>query len=316
MSAAELWQQILWPLCKLVGLVSVGLFIGNLIEALHWTRFVARLAMPLARVGRLCEISAASFSVAFVSGITANTMLAEAYDQGKLTRRELILSNLFNSVPTYFLHLPSMVFITAPILKSAALVYLGITVGSAVLRSLCILVVGRFLLAGLDRCHAAELPAEERMGWRQIMDKTWKRFRRRIKKIVMITVPIYIGVHFAHEFGFFTAAETFLATHMDWLSWLHPQAVGIIVFQLAAEFSAGMAAAGALLDAGSMAERDVVMALIVGNVLSSPMRAFRHQFPYYAGIYKPVLALELIVCSQGFRVASLVVCGAVYYWLS
>jgi len=315
-SAAELWQQILWPLCKLVGLVSVGLFIGNLIEALHWTRFVARLAMPLARVGRLCEISAASFSVAFVSGITANTMLAEAYDQGKLTRRELILSNLFNSVPTYFLHLPSMVFITAPILKSAALVYLGITVGSAVLRSACILLVGRFLLSGLDRCHAAELPAEERIGWRQVLDKTWKRFRRRIKKIVMITVPIYIGVHFAHEFGFFAAAEGFLATHMGWLSWLHPQAVGIIVFQLAAEFSAGMAAAGALLDSGSMAERDVVMALIVGNVLSSPMRAFRHQFPYYAGIYKPVLALELIVCSQGFRVASLVVCGAVYYWLS
>ncbi|GAB6110707.1 hypothetical protein [Desulfomicrobium salsuginis] len=316
MSAAELWQQILWPLCKLVGLVSVGLFIGNLIEALHWTRFVARLAMPLARVGRLCEISAASFSVAFVSGITANTMLAEAYDQGKLTRRELILSNLFNSVPTYFLHLPSMVFITAPILKSAALVYLGITVGSAVLRSVCILVVGRFLLAGIDRCHAAELPSEERIGLRQVLDKTWKRFRRRIKKIVMITVPIYIGVHFAHEFGFFAAAEGFLATHMGWLSWLHPQAVGIIVFQLAAEFSAGMAAAGALLDAGSMAQRDVVMALIVGNVLSSPMRAFRHQFPYYAGIYKPVLALELIVCSQGFRVASLVVCGAAYYWLS
>lgn len=316
MNLAEIWTQLMWPLVKLVGLVSVGLFVGNLIEALHWTRFVARLAMPLARIGRLCEISAASFAVAFVSGITANTMLAEAYDQGKLSRRELILSNLFNSVPTYFLHLPSMVFITAPILKSAALVYLGITVGSAVLRSACILVVGRILLSGLDRCHAAELPMEEQLDLRRILDKTWMRFRRRIKKIVMITVPIYVGVHLAHRFGFFAAAEDFLASHMGWLSWLHPQAVGIIVFQLAAEFSAGMAAAGAFLDAGSMAERDVVMALIVGNVLSSPMRAFRHQFPYYAGIYKPALALELILCSQGFRVASLVICGTLYYWLS
>ena len=100
------------------------------------------------------------------------------------------------------------------------------------------------------------------------------------------------------------------------MSWLHPKAVGIIVFQLAAEFSAGMAAAGALLDAGSMSVRDVVIALLVGNVLSSPMRAFRHQFPYYAGIFKPKLALELIICSQGFRVASLIFCGAVYYWVS
>ena len=316
MSPAELWGQILWPLCKLVGLVSVGLFIGNLIEALHWTRFVGRLAMPLARLGRMCEISAASFSVAFVSGITANTMLAEAYDQNRLTRRELILTNLFNSLPTYFLHLPTMVFITVPILKSAAVVYLAITVGAALLRTVSVLAVGRVLLSGLDRCHAVEMPGSGSLSAREVLDKTWKRFRRRIRKIVMITAPIYVGVHFMHQLGMFAAAERFLAEHMGFFSWLHPQSVGIIVFQLAAEFSAGMAAAGAMLDAGSMAERDVVMALLVGNILSSPMRAFRHQFPYYAGIYRPALALELIVCSQVFRAASLAVCGAFYYWFS
>ncbi len=316
MNPAELWNQILWPLCKLVSLVSVGLFIGNFIEAMHWTRFVGRLAMPLARLGRMCEISAASFSVAFVSGITANTMLAEAYDQGQITRRELILSNLFNSLPTYFLHLPTMVFITVPILKSSAVVYLSITVGAALLRSLCILVVGRLLFSDLDRCHAAEMPASAPRSLSEILNRTWKRFSRRFRKIVMITAPIYVVMHFMHKLGFFSAAERFLADHMSFLSWLHPQSMSIIVFQLAAEFSAGMAAAGAMLDAGSMAERDVVIALLVGNVLSSPMRAFRHQFPYYAGIFKPVLAMELIVCSQGFRVASLIFCGAVYFWLS
>jgi hypothetical protein len=290
--------------------------VGNFIEAMHWTRFVGRLSMPLARLGRMCEISAASFSVAFVSGITANTMLAEAYDQGRITRRELVLSNLFNSLPTYFLHLPTMVFITVPILKSSAVVYLSITVGAALLRSLCILAVGRVLLGDVDRCHAVDMPESPPRSLGQIMERTWKRFGRRFRKIVMITAPIYVAMHFLHKLGMFAAAERFLADHMSFLSWLHPKAVSIIVFQLAAEFSAGMAAAGAMLDAGSMPERDVVIALLVGNVLSSPMRAFRHQFPYYAGIYKPVLAMELIVCSQGFRMASLILCGTVYFWLS
>ncbi|NLW81051.1 MAG: hypothetical protein GXY42_05185 [Desulfovibrionales bacterium] len=312
MSPVEIWTQILYPLLKLVVFVSVGLFVGNLIEALQWTRFVARLAQPLARIGRLCDISAASFSVAFFSGITANAMLAEAYDKGQLSRRELILSNLFNSVPTYFLHLPSMVFITAPILKSAAFVYLGITVGSAVLRTLSILILGRLMLRGMDRCFETPMPTSEQASWRQVLDKTWRRFRRRIKKIVLITVPIYIGMHILQRAGMFAAMEQFMASHMSGLPWLHPQSMGIIAFQLAAEFSAGMAAAGALLDSGSMSVRDVVIALVVGNVLSSPMRAFRHQFPYYAGIYRPVLAFELIVCSQGFRVASLIACAAVY----
>lgn len=312
----EIWSQMLWPLGKLLGFVAAGLFVGNLIEALRWTTYVARLARPLARLGRLCDISAASFSVAFVSGITANTMLAEAHDTGRLSRRELILSNLFNSLPTYFLHLPTMIFITVPILKSAAWIYLSITVGAAMLRTACILVVGRLFLSGTDRCHAVEAVEEVRPSMRDVLEKTWKRFRRRIKKIVLITAPIYLLVQVLHRAGVFAALESFLVEHTGLLAWLPPQAVSIVIFQLAAEFSAGMAAAGALLDAGSLPVRAVVLALVTGNVLSSPMRAFRHQFPYYAGIYKPALALELIVCSQSFRVASLIICAGLYAWFS
>lgn len=314
MPLTEIWTQALWPLCRLLFFVAAGLFVGNLIEALHWTRHVARLARPLARLGRMRDVSAASFSVAFVSGITANTMLAEAYGAGRISRRELLLSNLFNSLPTYFLHLPSMVFITVPILKSAAWVYLAVTVGAAMLRTVCILFVGRLWLSGTDHCFPAEDAKTSPPVLREVLEKTWKRFRRRIRKIALITAPIYLVVQLLHIMGVFTALEEFFLTHGGFFDWLPPQAMGIVIFQLAAEFSAGMAAAGALLDAGSLPEHTVVLALVAGNVLSSPMRAFRHQFPYYAGIYRPALALQLIVCSQVFRVASLVVCAAIYAW--
>jgi hypothetical protein len=45
------------------------------------------------------------------------------------------------------------------------------------------------------------------------------------------------------------------------------------------------------------------------------MRAVRHQFPYYAGIFKPALAMRLIVHNQSFRAASLLVVGVGYYFL-
>jgi hypothetical protein len=76
-----------------------------------------------------------------------------------------------------------------------------------------------------------------------------------------------------------------------------------------------LAAAGSLLDAGSISNRDLVLALLVGNVLSSPMRAIRHQFPYYAGIFSPRLALELIFYSQTFRAMAMIIVGAGYYFL-
>jgi hypothetical protein len=77
-----------------------------------------------------------------------------------------------------------------------------------------------------------------------------------------------------------------------------------------------MAAAGALLDNGSLGARQVVLALLAGNVLSSPMRAVRHQFPFYAGIFTPGLAAKLITYNQVFRTGSIILVGLFYYFLT
>lgn len=92
----------------------------------------------------------------FFSGITANTMLSEAHDKGTISDRELVLSNLFNSLPTYFLHLPTIFFIAAPFIGSAAAVYVGLTALAAILRTLAIVVSGKFLLPPFPRgvCRA------------------------------------------------------------------------------------------------------------------------------------------------------------------
>jgi hypothetical protein len=74
-------------------------------------------------------------------------MLAEGFDQKNITKKELILTNLFNSLPTYLLHLPTTFFIIAPLLKSAAFTYIGLTLSAALLRTLLISVISRILLA-------------------------------------------------------------------------------------------------------------------------------------------------------------------------
>ncbi len=70
-----------------------------------------------------------------------------------------------------------------------------------------------------------------------------------------------------------------MGQHLGWLSWLTPQALSILTMQMAAEFTAGVAAAGSLLASGSMEAREIVLVLSIGNVLSSPIRAIRHQIP-------------------------------------
>lgn len=311
-----LWAGLFWPLLRLTFFISLGLIIGNFIESLDWTHGVARLAQPLIRTARLKDVSGASFSLAFFSGVAANTMLAEAYEKGDLTRRELIFSNLFNSLPTYFLHLPTVFFITAPFIAEAAFAYVGLTALAAILRTAFIVLLGRALLPPLpEGCVTCLLDAQkatEGGRWRTALRKTWKRFRKRLPKIMYVTAPIYAAFYLLRRLGAIDWLEQFMAGHVSVLSWLDPQALSIVAFHMVGEFTAGLAAAGALITNGGLSTHQIVLALLAGNVLSSPMRAMRHQFPYYAGIFPAGMALRLIVYNQALRVVSVLLVAACY----
>lgn len=314
----HLWLHLGWPLLRLLIYLAIGLLAALFIESLNWTRKLAVVARPLTRFGHFSPLTGASFSVCFFSGMAANTMLAEGYNNQQLSRKELILANLFNSLPSNFLHLPTTFFIAVPIIKSAAFIYIGLTVAAALLRTLAVTLLGRMLLpAGNGEIlQTPAEPAAPEHPFRTALRNSLKRFKRRIRKIVSYTVPIYILFYALTEAGFFAAAEQFIGQHLAWLSWLSPQALSILTFQMAAEFTAGLAAAGALLASGSMRAEEIVMVLLIGNILSSPIRAIRHQYPYYAGIFKPVLAAELIMFSQGFRALSIALVAVAYYFVA
>lgn len=309
------YYKLIWPLIRLLCFISLGLLFANFIESLNWTSKVAAVAKPLIRLGHLSQTAGASFSMALFSGVAANTMLAEVHDKDQMSKKELILANLFNSLPTYFLHLPTMFFITAPLIKGAAVIYVSITFGAAILRTTSIIFLSRFLLKKPEDGDQNSFKIDKSSGvdWPKILNKTWKRFKKRIKKILKYTIPIYIIVFILNQYGIFQVLEKKMADFLLFLPWLSPQSMGIITLHVAAEFTAGLAAAGALLQEGTMNYRQIVLALIVGNILSSPLRAIRHQFPYYAGIFKPKIAMELILYNQLFRIISLILVSTVYF---
>lgn len=313
-----LWSGLFWPLIRLTFFISVGLLVGNLIEALHWTRYAAKLADPLARRARLKDISAASFSMAFFSGVTANTMLSEAHERGDISDRELVLSNLFNSLPTYFLHLPTIFFIAAPFIGSAAAVYVGLTALAALLRTTAIVFSGKFLLPPLEKgclpCRLDEM--EEKRDRTSALSKTWKRFLKRLPKVLYLTCPIYTLFFVLKQLGLFGWLQGSMAGTIPLFTFLPPEALGIVAFHMVAEFTAGLAAAGAMMTDTALTETQVVLALMLGNLLSSPMRAFRHQFPYYAGIFRPRMAFKLILFNQVTRGVSIAIVGIVYAMLA
>ena len=312
----ELWPNLIWPLTRLLFFISVGLLIATAIESLNWTKKIAIFARPLARHGHFSEQVAGAFSIAMVSGVTANTMLSESYTKGEIRKQELVLANLFNSLPTYFLHLPTLFVIAFSMIKGAAFIYVGLTLSAALFRTISIVFIGRILLKKPTSVLNIKAKDNAPPTLTEFFAKVKRRFVKRIRKIASFTVPIYVIIYTMNRLEYFEYLESVIASYIHFLPLLSPQAIGIITLQMVAEMAAGLAAAGALLNDGVLSQREIIVALMIGNILSSPLRAFRHQFPYYAGIFTPRLALELISYNQSFRALSLVIMTALYLFLA
>ena len=313
---AQIWPQLIWPLTRITFFISIGLIIANCIESLNWTHRLAVLARPLIKHGRLSAITGASFSVAFFSGVSANSMLAEAYDADKITKTELILANLFNSLPRFFLHLPTIFFLTAPLIKGAAVIYVGLTFGAAIVQTILVVLLGRIILPKNEETVLIKEPEKTKQSWKRILQKSLKRLKKRMRKILLFMVPVYVLFFLFNWYGIFSQLEEFIAANAWFLSWLNPQALGIVILHVTAEFSAGLAAASVLLAENSLTYREVVLALLVGNILAAPVRAIRHQLPYYTGIYSPSIAIQLVSISQIARATCIVGVAICYYFLT
>ena len=136
----------------------------------------------------------------------------------------------------------------------------------------------------------------------------------RLPKLVMFTIPVYVAMYLMQHYGLFRTAEAWLSDHTPWLGFIRPEALGIVLLSLAAEIGASLSAAGSALHMGGLTPPEVIIALLVGNILSTPMRTVRHQFPAYAGYYSPGLAFKLIFYNQLLRTITMI--GVTWaYWL-
>jgi hypothetical protein len=297
------------PLCRLVAVMAFGLIAAQALETFGWTSSIARLAAPLVRLAHLSPVSGAAVSLSFASPSAANAMLAEGLAGGTVSRKELVIATIINSTPAFFVHLPSLLAMAYSFLGAYALAYVGLALAAAVFRTWGAVLAGRLLLAPSGEGDGAHRAAP-RAGTVRAM---FLRFRKRLTKLCLFTIPVYCLIVIAQRAGVFASMEAFLASRPGALFFLHPASLGIVILFVAAESGAAFAAAAALMHGGALPPEQAVTALLVGNILSSPMRALRHQLPSYAGFFSPSTALLLVGVNQSLRAATLVLAVAAYH---
>jgi len=307
---------LIWPLTRLILLITLGLLIGQIIEATGWTRTLAVLARPLFRFGHLGDHGSAAFTAAFFSGVSSNAMLLDFFKEGKISQRQLFISNFVNQLPAFFLHLPTTFFIVVPLTGSAGVLYFLITFLAVILRTVLLLVYGHFRIPEPTASGAPrQLPPTKgnRLRFAEIRQRIVSRLPRRLADITVYVVPIYVLVFVLNAMGMFKWLREALAGYVA-TTIMPMESLSVVILSFAAEFTSGFAAAGALLEAGVLTVKQTVMALLIGNILAFPMRSLRHQLPRYIGIFSPKMGTQILLLGQGLRIISLIFVGVIYYY--
>ena len=317
LNSSILLNKLLWPLIRLLGFIGIGLIVGQIIEATGWIKAMAKLAAPVFRFGHLGPHCGAVFTTAFFSGVAANAMLNEFYQDRKITRQQLFLTNFINQLPAFFLHLPTTFFIVIPLTGRAGALYFLITFLATLLRTFVFLLVGRFKLPKpVKSGQGIPAPSEEspnKWSWAQLSARIKSRLPKRITAIAIYVVPIYTAVFMLQAMGAFSQLRQIMANYVV-TAFMPIEALSVVILSFAAEFTSGFAAAGAMLDAGVLTVKQTVIALLIGNIIAFPIRAIRHQLPHYMGIYAPKTGTQLLLMGQAFRITSLALIGTLYYF--
>jgi hypothetical protein len=308
LDARKAWHRVLWPLVRLSFFISLGLFGALVIEGAGWTHRLTILARPFMRWGHLSHEIGSAFTASFLSGTASLAMLAAFLRDGAMKRRDVVVAVLLDTFPSYFLHLPTTFFVILPLIGRAGIVYLLVTLGAALLRFGAVLVYTHFALPRQEISPGRPL---ERHGWKSLLQQAAKRLSARLTRILLIVAPVYLLMLLLSERGFFEWLRTVLALEVG--SRLLPvEGLSVVLLSLMAEVTSGYAAAGAMLESGTLTVSQTVLALVLGQIIGSPLRALRHQLPYYMGIFSPGMGICLIAASQCFRVISLAVAAAVF----
>ena len=310
------FQKLLLPLLRLILFIAIGLVAGQIIEMFGWTHALSVVARPLFRFAHLDDRCSTAFTVAFISGVTANTMLLDFYKDRKISKQALYLTNFMNQLPAFFLHLPTTFFIVMPLTGWAGGIYLLITFLAALLRTFSFALYGhiRFVISLDQNLKKSIKKASSIKSRRSVWQGIRTKFPPRMARIIVYVVPIYILVFLVNANGFFTVAQNWMA-HVLTVEFLPVETLSFVVLSFVAEFTSGFAAAGALLQAGVITIKQTVLALLAGNIIAFPIRALRHQLPRYMGIFSPRMGAQLLLLGQGFRILSLMVVGTIYYYI-
>jgi hypothetical protein len=286
-------------LIRTIPMMVAGVFAAELIMAFNATARISRVSRPLTIWSNLHHECGISFMMVFISPKAANAMLAKYHRDGIITRREMVVA-----FPNVMMHWRYLLPVYVPLLGLTGLVYFAILVVVGIIKTVIVMVAGRWMLPVPATPEEETNTPPPRPGWKEGVQKAMKTSATSLRHILIISVPTIIIVAVFISLGFFDT----VADVMQGFGACFPiPAAGFAI--IAAQFGsfiAGASVASTLLVAGTLSPQEIILTLLVGNILSSVTRAIRWYGTSYAAIFGPRTGAVIQGLSTGLRVVVMI----------
>ncbi|MCK5096554.1 MAG: nucleoside recognition protein, partial [Desulfobacteraceae bacterium] len=245
-------KKLMFPIFRLLLFITIGLGIGQIIEALGWTKKMSVIVRPIFRFSNLGDRCGAAFISAFFSGVVANSMLVDFFKETKISKMQLFLTNYLNQLPAYFLHLPTTIFIVLPLTGFAGLIYFALTFSAVLFRFVLFLFFSRFYFSFKSK-HTQENVSEiesskandnyEKGGAKTLkISLIFKeKLIPRMITIFIWVIPIYTFVFLLNSYELFDYLNNMVSGKIS-TNILPVHSISVVVISFAAEFTSGFAA--------------------------------------------------------------------------
>ena len=284
----------LYWVARIVPVIAIGILATSFAVNIGLMKKFDRLIKPLSSKANISTISALSVVTCTFSTTAGFSMLVDGLNEKMVSEREVIATTVISSFPSILSHLFTyFIPVVIPIL--------GLTTGAIYV---CLVGLAAFLktcfgifLARLWLKDAKTASSKSRLSTnpdnalvedkQHALNKSASSTYKMLKRIVPTMFITLFLVSVAMELNLFDSFSAILEPLTNILG-LESAVVLISATEIVNTY-AGLILAGSLLDEGLISTKGVLIALLLGNVVSFSARFVKHSLPLHVSLFGPKL---------------------------
>lgn len=299
----------LYWVTKIVPVIAIGLFVTSFALNIGLMRKFDRLIKPLSSKANISTISALSVVTCTFSTTAGYSMLSDGLNEKMISEREVIATTVISSFPSILSHLSTFFIpVVIPILGlTTGAIYVCLVGFAGFLKTCFGILLARLWLNDVKSVPPKSLlsathdnaPIEDK---RHALNKSAKSTYKMLKRIVPTMLITLFLVSVAVELNLFDSFSTIFEPLTNILG-LESEVVLISATEIVNTYS-GLILAGSLLDKGLITRKGVLIALLLGTVVSFSTRFVKHSLPLHVSLFGPKLGSRTVAVNA---VATLVI---------